>query len=104
MVPHLFREQPARVVGGAGNGVEVVLRVRSGGKLVLAALVKALTIRVRLRIPQAGIDLRRLAARRRELGTEQFSSLMSQATSDADLAEAITSLLDQLDAANTSGT
>ena len=41
------------------------------------------------------IDLRSLAAHRRELGTEPFTRLLTQAADSADLAEAITSLLDQ---------
>ena len=59
--------------------------------------VKALAIRLRLGVPQAVIDLRRLAAYRRELGAEPFTSLLAQAAGDTDLAETITSLLDQLD-------
>ena len=46
---------------------------------------------------EAGNNLRRLAAYRRELGTEPFTSLLTQAAGDTDLAETITSLLDQLD-------
>jgi len=63
--------------------------------------VKALVIRLRLRVPQAVNNLRRLAARRAELGPEPFTSLLSQAMGDPKLTEAITSLLDQLDAAKT---
>ena len=65
--------------------------------------VKALTIRLRLGVPQAGIDLRLLAAHRGELGPERFSGLLSQAAGDASAAQTIMSLLDQLDAAGGSG-
>ena len=59
----------------------------------------ALAIRLRLGIPQAKIDLRRLAACRDDLGPEQFTALLTQATGDTGQAQTITSLLDQLDAA-----
>ena len=59
--------------------------------------VKALVIRLRLGVPQAVIDLRRLATYRRELGTEPFTSLLAQTADDTDLVDAITSLLDELD-------
>ena len=45
--------------------------------------MKALAIRLRLGVPQAVNNLRRLAAYRRELGAERFTSLLSQATSDS---------------------
>jgi hypothetical protein len=45
----------------------------------------------------------RLAALCRELGPERFTGLLAQTTDDTDLAETITSLLDQLDAPDTSG-
>jgi integrase/recombinase XerD len=61
--------------------------------------VMALAIRLRLRVPQAMDDLRRLAAHRRQLGPESFTGLLTQAADDADLTETLTSLLDQLDAA-----
>jgi hypothetical protein len=41
-------------------------------------------------------NLRRLAAYRDELGAGPFSGLLTQAAGDNDLAETITSLLDQL--------
>ena len=66
---------------------------------VIAWHVKALAIRLQLGVPQAVIDLRRLAAHRRELGAEPFTGLLAQATDDTDLADTITSLLDQVDAA-----
>ena len=70
------------------------------GSPVTAAItwhVKALEIRLRLGIPQAGNNLRRLAEYRLELGTRPFTSVLTQAAGNADLAEAITSLLDQMD-------
>ncbi len=48
-------------------------------------------------MPEALIDLRRLAAYRRELGAEPFTRILTQAAADTDLAETITSLLDELD-------
>ena len=65
---------------------------------VIAWHVKALAIRLQLDIPQAVNNLRRLAACRRELGAEPFTGLLAQAAGDTELAEAITSLLDQVDA------
>ena len=59
--------------------------------------VKALVIRLRLGVPEVEVNLRRLAAYRRELGAESFTSLLTQAADDTDLAERITSLLDRLD-------
>ena len=67
---------------------------------VIAWHVKALAIRLRLGVPQAANNLRRLAAYRRELGAEPFAGLLAQATDDTELAETITSLLDQVDAAD----
>ena len=58
--------------------------------------VKALVIRHHLNLPEAGKDLRRLAAYRRELGAEPFTSVLTQAVGDTTLAKTITSLLDQL--------
>ena len=55
-------------------------------------------IRLRLGVPQAVNNLRRLAAYRRELGAEPFTALLTQAADDTDLADTITSLLDQVDA------
>ena len=65
---------------------------------VIAWHVKALSIRLQLGVPQAVNDLRRLAAYRRELGAEPFTGLLAQAAGDTELAETITSLLDQADA------
>jgi tetratricopeptide (TPR) repeat protein len=70
---------------------------------VITRHVTALTIRLRLGIPQAMIDLRRLAACSEDLGPEQFTALLTQATGDTSQAGAITSLLDQLHAATPPG-
>ena len=64
--------------------------------------VRALDIRFRLSIPRAIFDLRRLAAYRRDLGAEPFTSLLAQAGGDTDLIQTINSLLDSLDKANNS--
>ena len=66
---------------------------------VIAWHVTALAIRLRLGGPKAVIDLRRLAALRNDLGIEQFTALLIQAAGDADQAQMIMSLLDQLEAA-----
>jgi tetratricopeptide (TPR) repeat protein len=74
---------------------------RGGGAgLAIGWHVKALAIRLRLGVPQARIDLRRLAALRGELGPGRFAGLLAQASGDTGLAETITSLLGQLDAAD----
>jgi len=65
---------------------------------LIAWHVMALAIRLQLGVPQAVIDLRRLAACRRELGTEPFTGQLAQAAGDTELAGTITSLLDQADA------
>jgi hypothetical protein len=65
---------------------------------VIAWHVRALAIRLQLGIPQAMNNLRRLAGCRRELGAEPFVGLLAQAAGDTELAETITSLLDQVDA------
>jgi tetratricopeptide (TPR) repeat protein len=74
------------------------LEVERGGSLAAAVTwhVRALVIRLRLGVPQARNNLRRLAAYRRELGTEPFTGLLTQAADGTDLAETITSLLGQL--------
>jgi tetratricopeptide (TPR) repeat protein len=83
-----------------------ILEVDRGGPAAagIAWHVKALAIRLQLALRQAAIDLRRLAAFRSQLGHERFTSLLAQATGDTELTEAVTSLLDQLDAAKTEGT
>jgi tetratricopeptide (TPR) repeat protein len=70
-----------------------------GGSITAAVTwhVRALAIRLRLGIPQAVLDLRRIAAHRRKLGAGPFSRLLTQAASDTGLADTITSLLDQVD-------
>lgn len=45
---------------------------------------------------QAVIDLRCLAARRRDVGAQTFTSVLTRVADDTDLAETTTSLLDQL--------
>jgi tetratricopeptide (TPR) repeat protein len=69
--------------------------------MAVAWHVKALAIRLRLRLPQAVNNLHQLAAHRGQLGPERFTSLLSQATGDTKLTDTITSLLGQLDAPET---
>ena len=78
------------------------LEVDRGGAVTVAVTwhVKALAIRLRLGLPQAMNELRRLAAHRRELGPQPFTGLLAQTASETRLTETITSLLDQVDAAN----
>ena len=78
--------------------------IHRSGPHCLAWHVKALTIRLQLSAPQAVHDLRGLSAYRREIGNESFSSTLLQATGDADLAKTISSLLDQVDAADDGST
>jgi len=47
-------------------------------------------------------NLRRLSAFRRELGTGPFTSTLAETVSDTELAETVTSWLDQWDEANDS--
>jgi Tetratricopeptide repeat len=61
--------------------------------------IRALAIRLRIGVPQAVNNLRRLLPYRRELGAEPFAALLAQITDDAELVEAIPGLLDQVDAA-----
>ena len=76
-----------------------ILEKERGGSITEAIKwhIKALVIRLGLGVPQARNNLRYLATHRRELGAEPFTSLMTQAAGDTDLAEAVTSLLDELD-------
>jgi hypothetical protein len=78
------------------------LEAERGGQMaaVITWQVKALAIRLRLGAPQRVDNLRRLAAYRSELGVAPFIRLLTQAASDTDLAETVTFLLDQLDAAD----
>ncbi len=71
---------------------------------VIARHVTALAIRLRLGTPQAAINLRRLAALRDDLGPEQFTALLGQATGDTGQAETIISLLDQTRRRRSAGT
>jgi tetratricopeptide (TPR) repeat protein len=64
--------------------------------------VQALEIRVHLGVPQVQIDLRHLSALRRELGVGPFASLLAEAVGDTELAETVTSWLDQWDNADDS--
>ena len=75
------------------------LEEERGGSMTSAVTwhLKALMIRLRLGVPQAVNNLRSLAAYRRELGAGPFTSLLTQAVGNTDLAETITSLLDHLD-------
>ena len=77
------------------------LEKERGGSITAAVTwhVRALAIRLRLGVPQAAKNLRRLATDRRELGAEPFARLLTQAAGSTDLAETITSLLDQLEKA-----
>ena len=76
-----------------------ILEQERGGQIATAVAwhVRALTIRLALETPQALIDLRRLGEYRRELGTGPFTSLLASTSENTDLANVITSLLDQLD-------
>jgi tetratricopeptide (TPR) repeat protein len=76
-----------------------LLQKERGGSLTEAITwqVKALVIRLGLGVPQAMNNLRRLAAYRRELDAELFTGLLMQAAGSTDLADTITSLLDQVD-------
>jgi hypothetical protein len=73
-----------------------------GGQINTAVTwhVRALSIRLVLRTPHTASNLRRLAEYRRELGTTQFTSLLTGTADDPDLADSITSALDQLDMGN----
>jgi len=76
-----------------------ILEMERGGSITAAVIwhVRALAIRLHLGVPQAEIDLRRVAVHRRELGTGPFARLLAQAADSTDLADTITSLLDQVD-------
>jgi tetratricopeptide (TPR) repeat protein len=62
--------------------------------------VRALVVRLRLGVPEVVIDLRALADWRRALGTGPFGRLLEQVSGGTELAEAITSLLDQVNDAD----
>ena len=81
-----------------------ILETDRGGSTATAIAwhVKALVIRLHLGVPQARIDLRRLSALRRELGVGPFTSLLAETVGDTELAETVTSWLDQWDNADDS--
>jgi len=62
----------------------------------------ALAIRLRLGVPKAVIDLRSLAAYRRELGNGTLGDLIAPTDSDPELTSTLGSLLDQVDEADNS--
>ena len=62
--------------------------------------VRSMAIRHRLQIPQAADDVRNLTEYRRELGVEQFASLLDRVSGDHRFTEIITSLINQLHAGN----
>jgi tetratricopeptide (TPR) repeat protein len=66
--------------------------------------VRALLIRLRLGVPQAVNNLRRLTEYRHELDAELFTSLLDEAAGDAEVAETIRSLLDEADKAERGAT
>ena len=76
-----------------------VLEKERGGSITTAITwhARALTIRLRLGVPQAASNLRILRAWRRELGTKPFTRFLTQAVNSTDLAITITSLLDEVD-------
>ena len=80
-----------------------ILEADRGGRAgqAISWPAQALVIRLRLGVPQAVIDLRRLAAYHDDLGPERFGGLLAQAAGDS-LAETIMSLLGQLDPGDTS--
>jgi tetratricopeptide (TPR) repeat protein len=88
-------------VGAANTHSQLGFLETDRGGTITAAIgrhVRALTIRLRFGDPKAMIDLRQLAAHRRDLGTEEFGRLLAGATGDAEAAEAVTGLLDRLEA------
>ena len=76
-----------------------ILEKKRGGSITAAVTwhVRALAIRRHFGGPQAANNLRCLAAHRRELGAKPFTWLLTQAADSTDLADTITSLLDQMD-------
>jgi hypothetical protein len=69
------------------------------GDILKAILLhaKALMIRLRLKVPEALLDLSRLSDHRKALGQERFLLVLTNAT-EADEAAAVAALLDQFDA------
>ena len=86
----------------ASYGQLGILEKERGGSITAAVTwhVRALAIRLHLGVPEALIDLRRLAAYRLESGAGSFTSVLTQAANDTSLVQTITSLLDQLDKAD----
>jgi len=94
--------------GRLGNQAEIantfsqlgMLEKQRGGRATTAITwhVKALIIRFRLRVPEAAMDLLHLSSWRRELGDGQFARMLADVVGDPEAVEAITSLLDQLEA------
>jgi tetratricopeptide (TPR) repeat protein len=76
-----------------------VLETGRGGPAAAAITwhVRALVIRLQLGVPEAANDLSCLAAYRGELGARRFRKILTGAAGHRDLAESITSLLDQVD-------
>ena len=81
-----------------------ILETDRGGSTVTAIAwhVKALVIRLHLRVPHARVDLSRLSALRCSLGVGPFTNLLAEAVGDTELAETVTSWLDQWDNADDS--
>jgi hypothetical protein len=80
-----------------------ILEAERGGDAGVSASwhVQALAIRLGLGVPQAAIDLRRLATHRAALSAGSFTRMLTEAAG-ADGAQTIASLLDQLEAADSS--
>jgi len=93
-------ERLGNQAGMAASYSQLGILEKERGSSITAAItwhVKALVIRLSLGVRQAAIDLQRLADYRHELGAGPFTSLLTQAADDTDMAEMITSLLGQLD-------
>ena len=75
-----------------------------GGSITAAVRwhAKALVIRLRLTVPQAGNNRRRLAAYRHQLGVEPFARLLAEAVDEAEEIQMISSSLNRLDAEDSS--
>jgi tetratricopeptide (TPR) repeat protein len=80
------------------------LETNRGGSTATAIAwhVKALVVGIHIGVPDARTDLSRLSALRRDLGVGPFASLLAETVSDTELAEAVTSWLDQWDNADDS--
>jgi hypothetical protein len=83
-------------VGTSYSNLGNLDRGGSAGQAILWH-VQALEIRLRLGVPQAVSNLRRVMAIRSDLGLDQFGALPTRAAASTSLAaDAVTSLLDQL--------